>query len=151
VFELQVATENSGKLWRALFFVLQLSLITLNILTVLGMMGFDVPSLELHGDIQSLIPYESLSLNLFVALQLTSTIYVGRCGLDRMQYLLIRLLPFLSFFCESGITTNVTSRLMMIYMFLILVLMGHFFAIDWGRAVTSRFEDLLEPLEGETT
>ena len=126
-------------------------LIGINMTLVLGMMGLEAASLAavVPRDVQSLIPNETLSLNLFVALQLTSTVYVGRCDLDRLQYLLIRLLPFLALFAELGHTTLMSVDYCQVSAILALLLLAHLLVLDWGRAVTGPFDEVLAPSEGE--
>lgn len=143
VFQLSQKSDSNTKSERffTLFtFVLQ-GVLALNNLRTIALLqnwleGGPVPQAE------SLVPYDTMLLNLFLVVHLTRTSYIGRCSLDRLQYLLLRVLPLFGAFLSMSLSP-LSPDLKLCGSVLTLLAAAHFFGADWDRAFRTPFSEVV--------
>jgi len=75
---------------------------------------------------------------------LALTDYIGRRDCDRLQYLVIRALPFLTCLLDLLVnTSNKTDAYRYVALTLMLIQLVHMIFHDWQRAFESPFRDLV--------
>lgn len=146
VFQLNESPKQASN-W---FYILinssiQVFLLAVNLGITLGfhdIITWDVLSLP-SQQVHNLIPFDPLATSIFLMSHLTVTEYIGRCELDRAQYLAIRALPFLTVFV-SLFTSMSPPEYKLILGFIACVHLLYFILIDWERAVTSPFQEIYD-------
>ncbi len=115
------------------FIILGLSLIR-----ILNVEGFiDEQTIELE-DKKLIIPLDLNCFNLFIAIHLANTEYIGTTNLDFWQYVFMRVMPFLSIFMSTFITdfSNYIHYTTIDYLLVTLVLyhICYFAFYDYSRS-----------------
>jgi hypothetical protein len=92
-----------------------LSICAINLTTILNFEGlgpYKMPIILPFKQISTLIPFDLSLISMFMIFHLAYTEYIGRCDIDKYQYLAIRILPFATLFIDQlSITSEKASPL----------------------------------------